>query len=565
MSKAGIRITRRQTLRGGVLAATGLAAVSLGAEAKVSSEYFRHGVASGDPDQTSVILWTRLSDSQDPASVTWQLSDDPQFARIRQTGQITTSIEKDFTVKVLVQHLPAGGVFYYRFLFNGVSSDTGRTRTLPENHVESVGLAVASCSNFVFGFFNAYEAIAADEGVQYVLHLGDYIYEYGADGWGAQSGRALGREHVPGHETVSLADYRLRHAQYKADLSSQRMHAAHPLIVTWDDHESTNNPWMEGAQNHQPEQEGSWQARLGVSLHAYYEWMPIREPGKGRSRADYWRTYRFGDLASLVTLETRHTARARQIEYADHMHTLTSKAAKNHFLTNILGAPGRAMLSAPMQDVLSATLSGSVTQQQPWRLIGNQIPMARMPVPNVSKVLGLAGSDLDAEKGDVGVPGGGPDLAWKGHWGLPFYLDTWDGYPWAREQFYQLCRSAGATDLLVLTGDSHSFWANQLFDDQGRSMGVEIGTAGISSPGDFIESGFDTETAAALDRLFAQEIAEVRWTDNMHQGYVRVQLDHEKATVDFVAVDTVLRPSKLVQTVRSEILVKQSGRLVYKS
>ena len=179
--------------------------------------------------------------------------------------------------------------------------DAARTRTLPSGATESLGIALASCSNFAFGYFNAYRAIAEDESIDFVLHTGDYIYEYGADGWGAETAERLGRVHEPAHEIVSLADYRARHAQYKRDPDSQAMHATHPLMCCWDDHESTNNPWSGGAQNHQPE-EGSWNERRDASVRAYYEWMPIREPEGGLRPIDFWRVYSFGDLATLVTL-----------------------------------------------------------------------------------------------------------------------------------------------------------------------------------------------------------------------------------------------------------------------
>jgi len=166
-----------------------------------------------------------------------------------------------------------------------------------------------------------------------------------------------------------------------------------------------------------------------------------------------------------------------------------------------------------------------------------------------------------APKGEA--PGEGPNLFWKGKWNLPFYTDTWDGYPAAREAFYALSREAGAEDLLFLTGDSHSFWSNAVCDGEGRPMGLELGTAGVSSPGDFIETGWDTETAEKLDRIFAQALDEVRWTDNFHQGYVRVELTRAKADVAFVAVDTVLLPTYRVATVREETVVRDGQTITF--
>ena len=182
--------------------------------------------------------------------------------------------------------------------------------------------------------------------------MGDYIYEYAATGWGAQTALALNRAHSPINEIVSLQDYRERHAQYKADPDSRRMHAAKPLLLVWDDHESANNPWVDGAQNHQPDEEGRWIDRRDSAIRAYYEWMPIREPNTGADRKAFWRSYQFGNLATLINLESRHTGRSKQIDYADHAHQITSEADAEAFLHDILGAPGRTMLSAHMLSLI---------------------------------------------------------------------------------------------------------------------------------------------------------------------------------------------------------------------
>ncbi|UPT62766.1 MAG: alkaline phosphatase D family protein [Hyphomonadaceae bacterium JAD_PAG50586_4] len=454
--------------------------------------------------------------------------------------------------------LQPGARYFYRFIARGETSPVGRTRTLPEGNLDRLGIALVSCSNFAFGYFNAYDAIARDADVDFVLHTGDYIYEYGADGWGGEVGAALGRAHAPAHEIVTLADYRARQAQYKRDAGSLAMHAAHPLIVCWDDHESANNPWIGGAQNHQPETEGDWRTRREASVRAYYEWMPIREPGIGRGRNDLWRAYSFGDLASLVTLETRHTARGKQVNYTEYFERITSHEARNAFMRDVIGDPQRAMLSPAMERDLDAALRASVAQGQPWRLVGNASPMARMLVPDVAAL----GVDPRRMRGGETL-GSRPDLFWTGRWNLPFYTDTWDGYPAAREKFYALCREAGARDLLVLTGDSHSFWMNTLADDSGNPMGLELGTAGVTSPGDFIESGWDEETARALDLLFAAQLPEVQWTDNMHQGYVKLLLTRAYADAAFIAVDTVLSTDYRTMRLRSARIERVRGVLAF--
>ncbi len=527
--------------------------------APATSPVFRHGVASGDPMADSIVLWTRITTAAPRQTVSWELATDARFETIVASGDAVADAAADHTVKVIPDALQPGAIYYYRFITGDEKSPIGRTRTLPTRSLDRLGVALVSCSNYAFGHFNAYGAIADDDTIDIVLHTGDYIYEYGADGWGAETATAIGRPHDPPHETVTLADYRQRHAQYKTDAGSRAMHAAHPLVACWDDHESTNNPWMGGAQNHQPDTEGDWLVRRDASLRAYYEWMPIREPGPGLTRADFWRVYSFGDLATLITLETRHTARGEQVDYSQYKDAITTQEERNAFMADVIDDPSRKMISAGMKDALSEGLTASVSSGQPWRLIGNASPIARMWVPDI------AAYGVDPAKAPAGeVPGAGANLLWKGQWNLPFYTDTWDGYPAAREDFYALCRDVGVQDLLVLTGDSHSFWANTLFDASGNSMGLELGTAGVSSPGDFVETGWDMETAAQLDRVFEEALDEVRWTDNLHQGYVRVVLTRENAHVDFVAVQTVLLEDRSTTTIRSEVIERRGGALAYR-
>ena len=522
-----------------------------------TSRVFSHGVASGDPTHDSVLLWTRISDA-DSKTVSWELALDSEFTRVVQSGSTETSQARDHTVKIIAENLHPGQSYYYRFRADGVVSEPGRTRTLPTGSLARLGLAIASCSNFPFGFFNAYEVIAADPEVDFVLHLGDYIYEYGGEGWGADEGAVIGRAHSPAHEIVGLEDYRQRHAQYKSDVGSRLMHAAHPLICTWDDHESTNNPWIDGAQNHQSDTEGEWRARRDASLQAYFEWMPVRDPAPGGSRAELWRHFAFGNLASLITLETRHTGRSEQINYGDYLESISNESDRDRFLRDVLGDASRGMLSTEMESFLKSSLEKSYSESQRWRLIGNQIPIARTHVPDVANL-------LEREVGQLNNPQ--PDshrlFSQLGQLNLPLYLDTWDGYPAARERFYKQCRAAGASDLIVLTGDSHAFWANQLFNDAGQRMGVELGTAGITSPGDF--ENYGPEGAAAFDRLVAEHNQEVTWTDCTRRGFVKLVLTPDSAKADYIVVDNVKTRQYGSYILRSVNIVRRGDSLGFSS
>lgn len=334
------------------------------------------------------------------------------------------------------------------------------------------------------------------------------------------------------------------------------MHARHPLVVIWDDHETANDAWMEGAANHQ-RGDGDWAARRAASLQAFYEWLPIRDPGPGGSWERYWRHYKFADLASLITLESRHTGRSEQYTWKGQIDVIESPADAHAFYDDIIGAPDRNMLSADMEKFLGSELEESVNAGRPWRIIGNQSVMARMYMPNLDdpffedlrRQLGFAGrGELD-------------DLTSIGKLGVPGDLDAWDGYPAARERFYQLAQDAGARDLLVISGDSHSFWANALYDANGNSMGVELGATGITSPRSLLKLGVDG--LARWEELLAAKNQEVVWANGRHRGFIRLDISHDTVRADFVTVSDVESRDYEARIIKTMDVVHDNGTLRY--
>lgn len=550
-----MKINRRQTVVG-LTSALLLPAAHGAARPAAASTVFAHGVASGDPAMTSVVLWTRVSGQSGPVDVKWSISSDPDMRRIAASGTASTDAGRDYTVKVVPDGLFAGTTYFYSFEAAGTRSPIGRTRTLPGFSLDRLGIAIASCSHYGFGHFNAYEAIARDPNIDIVIHLGDYIYEYGENGYGGATGRSLGRAPAPRHETVSLQDYRTRHAQYKADPGSRAMHAAHPLIATWDDHESANNPWRGGAQNHQPG-EGDWSERRAVSLQAFYEWMPVREPDGGRSREQRWEHFRFGNLASVIALETRHTGRSEEIDLDRHADRLTDPAAARRFFDEVVGAEERRMLSAKMEQFLRAELSESVKSGRRWRIIANQTRLAPVIMPDVDD----ARFRKFARRAPPGHRATLDKFARYGELGIPKNMDAWDGYPAARERFYRIAAEAGARDLLVITGDTHEFWQNRLADAAGVPMGVELGTTGITSPRGNPELGEPILTR--LSELITERNDSVIWTDGRFQGYIRLTLTPGHAQADYIAVSTVHSTDYKVRSVRSVLIVSDGDTLAY--
>ncbi|HEY9043128.1 MAG TPA: alkaline phosphatase D family protein, partial [Rheinheimera sp.] len=258
---------------------------------------FLHGVACGDPTADALLLWTRVSAEAVEVPVEWQLSADKEFNQILRSGKTTTSANSDYTVKIDVQDLAAGTEYFYRFRAGTVYSAAGRGKTLPEGDVSQVKLAVFSCSNYPAGYFHVYAAAALIADLDAAIHLGDYIYEYGADGYASEDAKALNRVVKPATEILTLADYRQRYAQYRTDQALQQIHAAAPFIAVWDDHEITNDAWRDGAENHQSD-EGDYTVRKMAALQAYFEWMPIRPLRAGDNETIY-RQFEFGNLLNL--------------------------------------------------------------------------------------------------------------------------------------------------------------------------------------------------------------------------------------------------------------------------
>lgn len=534
------KVTRRAALQAALAAGTAACAPKPERQPFTSSNagavgVFAHGVASGDPGPDSVVIWTRVNADADsgPARVIWETAADPNFTDMRGKGEAEARAAGDWTVKVVLRDLEPGASYYYRFRIGDVHSPTGRTKTLPAGAVERARFAVISCSNFPFGYFNVYDHISRQRDVDAVIHLGDYIYEYGVDGYGGETGERLGRPHDPPHELLTLDDYRRRHAQYKSDPSLQAAHAAHPFIAVWDDHETSNNSWKGGAENHDPLTEGDWNVRRRAALQAYYEWMPVREPAPDLPREALFRAYSFGDLLTVTAIETRLMARSKQFEYQDVVPTLKTPEDVEKFLTETLWDPSREMLGAEQLKFIGETLRKSVASGQPWRLLANQVTMANVIAPDLNPHV----TEDDIAALEKEWP---PARAFvkSSALGLPSNFDAWDGYPAARERFYNLVKEAGAEGLIVVTGDTHTWWANDLYARDGAHMGVELGGHSITSPSPYRKS-FLGGKGAEYALLTNQENKSVRYLSGEDHGYIDLEITRNAAKARYVAVDTI--------------------------
>lgn len=503
------------------LGTAGLAALSLPGTARaMMAQGFTHGVASGEPGANSVMLWTRYAAASDSA-LTAELSETPDFAKIAGGGSVTAKGERDHTAKLVVDGLQPGRWYFYRFVApDGTTSATGRTRTLPAGPTSAFTIALFSCSNLPFGWFNAYAHAAARGDIDLVAHVGDYLYEYPVGDYPLIRQTVPGRDIQPAHEIVALADYRLRYAAYRSDPDLQRLHQLFPMIAQWDDHEFANDAWKGGAENHN-EGEGPWTDREAAAERAYREWMPVANTR--------WRDYQVGDLATIFLPETRVTGRDKQFEVDEIIAGGGDAAAKlKRFAETTYRDPARQMMGADQEKWLFDGFARSTKAGTRWQVCAQQVVMGSLFTPPETKDwFGGNQPDYVRRRVETGL------LAAKA--GLPFNLDAWDGYPAARSRLLAAAQRADA-DLVTLTGDTHNAWAFDLAEG-GRPAGIEIAGQSVTSPGyeNYTHGISDPRRVSALRNASP----ELKWANTEDRGYVTVALTPERVTANWHFVETI--------------------------
>ena len=517
-------IDRRLLLKGAVL---GAGVLALPAWAQVLGRRgFTHDVASGEPGPDRVMLWTRyLPEPGASGRLRWQVARDAEFGTVVAHGETEAAPERDWCVKPIATGLDPGGWYFYRFL-NGVGqpSPIGRTRTLPDGPAGKFTLGVFSCSNLPFGHFNAYAHAAARSDIDLMVHLGDYIYEYPVGTYPSLEQAIPGRLIEPATEILALADYRLRYASYRSDPDLQRLHRMFPMVMMWDDHETANNSWIGGAQNHQPETEGDWNVRKAAILQAYREWMPISDTP--------WTSYRIGDLADLFRPETRLTGRDKQFEVSEILSGKPDRAtALADFRDGPWLEPARSLLGMEQERWLADSLRRSTGDKVKWQVLCQQVIMGSLSFPpEIVTVVGGNMTDSLRQRAELAVA--------QSQAGLPMNLDMWDGYPAARNRLLGSSQEAGA-NLIVLSGDSHNAWGFEL-PQAGAPAGAEFAVHSVTSPGN--ESSIPADPAAVA-RAYVGGNEQLKWAETSRRGYLTVELTPERATGEWVFMDTVRQPS----------------------
>ncbi len=505
------------------------------ATANHQARRYPQSVAAGDPKAQGVVLWTRvIDDDAEPAPVAWQISRDRSFTDVVLAGAARLDPAADHTVKLAVAHPALRGfsTYYYRFIHRGVASRTGRFKTLPAERqtITRLRLGYITCQDYGFGFYNALARLA-EEDVDYVVHLGDYIYETVDAGF--QQGAARQLAPLPSGQTVpaDLEDYRHLYRSYRQDADLQRLHERFAMIVIWDDHEfgndchgdihPDNNTGDTTATTPQP-------ALRQAANRAWSEHIPADTAFDARRPWDesiqIYRRFRFGQLAELIATDERL--------YRDGPPCGTDTAGERYATFGCAARhdPVRTMLGRTQRDWFIDTVTASPAR---WKLWANEVMLMQLKV--------------------------GPVFA---------NLDQWDGYPAERAHILSTLRDAGTTNVVALTGDLHTFTAGYLKPDYDNllewPMGVELMVGSVTSANleDQIRSGLNLPSAPMpAERLGvpANKLAPaVRlanphihyWNSAVH-GYAVLDLDDTALTCRYMAVDTISAPDAGVRPLKT--------------
>lgn len=448
---------------------------------------FYHGVASGDPTPNAVIIWTRVT-PETPGIVngTWRVALDTNFTSVVQSGTFSADSTQDYCVKIDVSGLQPNTWYFYEFTALGRNSLTGRTKTAPVGGINQLRFAFVSCSNYPNGYFNSYDRIKERNDIDAVLHLGDYIYEYGT---GVGSPRT---DQLPNYEILKLADYRQRYSTYRLDPSLRKAHQQYPFITVWDDHETANNSYTNGSDNHTPGTEGPWNLRKSAGQEANDEWLPKRLQETGNTNK-IWRKISYGNLADIFMLDTRLYDRSLQGGNAND--------SNRHIIGN------------EQMQWLKTELINSTAK---WKILGQQVMMGNL------------------------TP-----------FGITVNNDQWDGYNAERKKLYDIILNNNIKNVIVLTGDIHTAWAMDLpYNTATYNANTGAGSVGV----EFVcTSVTSSSSPVALDPLYplvSALLPHIKYVDLFKKGYGILDLKDTVAQGNFYSVPTVaaLNPGQAYET-----------------
>lgn len=475
-----------------------------------SSDPFTLGVASGDPDHTGFVLWTRLAPDPlvpgggmkaEAVAVKWEVSEDEAFTKIAATGTASAVPLLGHSVHAEATGLAPDRWYWYRFTAGDAVSPVGRARTLPapDASPDALRFAFASCQHYEAGHFTAYEHMAKDD-LDLVFHLGDYIYE------GAGNPNGV-RRHIGG-KIFTLDDYRVRYGLYKSDPLLKAMHARCPWFVTWDDHEFENNYADAVSDRRGGVDPAEFLIQRANAYQAYYEMMPLRRRSIPRGPdLQLYRRASFGRLAELHVLDTR--------QYRTDQPNKDRRSPLNDDALN----PKNTLLGAKQREWLQTGLADSRGR---WNVLAQQVMM------------GMVDQAAGAASG--------------------YSMDQWPGYARERMALIEFCAKRRVSNPVVLTGDIHNNWVNDLRVDDRKPETAVVATEFV---GTSITSGGDgVDKPAKLDALLAENPC-VRF-HNRQRGYVRCTVTPAAWRSDYVVLSEVRKPGAAA-SVRASFVV-EAGR-----
>ena len=530
ISQSGISTSKRTTAED---TTQPMGAAPQGPTSPYSTDVFVHGITSGDPLPHAVILWTRVTQKRTwtpgsnrgtPVRVKWEVC--PQVGRSRRfgtairSGEVTTDKHRDFTVKVDVTGLHPNSHYLYRSTVldgpaAGAVSSVGATRTAPapNSYPERVRFGVLSCSNWEAGYYSTYRFLADRGDLDFILHVGDWFYENGTNENTGVFGRV--RKHDYPGQSFTLEHYRRRQAQTRTDPDLQRCQAMYPFITVWDDHESANNRYLQGAENHHPETQGPWADRVVASERAYFEWMPTRVNTRAHGEHLY-RYFRWGKLMDMSVLDLRsYRSVQERLKQSD---------------------PARSIGGGTQMQWLHNNLKNSTCQ---WKVIGNPVMLAPLQIPHLSPEI----ANFIARKTGT-LPHG-----------IVYNTDQWDGYQWDRYRLTSMLAKQKIKGVVAVTGDIHMAFANDIYvkadnDTTGPCVAVEFVGPSITAVNvdDILYDKLglklpeDDPLFETIDNAIGKLNKHIRWSQCSKHGYLVVELNRQFAQADWFFVNDKSNP-----------------------